>query len=62
MKIINPNLGYKLWGMSLVLWLLFLWDQGIFYPFWAMILSTFVFGYFLYFEAERFTEEYKGVI
>jgi len=60
MKIFNKDFGSRLWGMSLVLWLITFLDLT--YPLYIRILSALVFIYFITFDNSRFTEEYKKLI
>jgi len=56
----NEDFGSRLWGMSVVLWMLSIfWIE---YPVWARIISTIVFTYFAYFGNTRFGKEYKKII
>lgn len=60
MKIFNKDFGSRLWGMSLVLWLITFLDLT--YPLYIRILSALIFIYFITFDNSRFTEEYKKLI
>jgi hypothetical protein len=53
-------LGSRLWGMSLVLWMIV--STGLHYPLYVRLLTAIVFTYFIIFGNSRFTEEYKKII
>jgi hypothetical protein len=60
MKIMNKDFGNRLWGASIVLWLLVCTNGN--YALWIRVLSAIIVTYFFMFGNSRFDEEYKKII
>jgi hypothetical protein len=60
MKFFNKDLGNRLWGMSISLWLITSLDIG--YNIIIRIIAGLLVIYFITFGNSRFTEEYKKII
>lgn len=55
----NKELGHRLWGASIVLWIVTCFGE---YPLWGRVTSSLLAGYFFWYGVSRFEKGYKKII